>query len=511
VKSLFVFYFFAVATSVTPARGQTPDACQSLVSQTLQQARVIQAQEMTSGVFAPPEQSGVSNYTPVKNLPAFCRVLVQLTPSADSDINSEVWLPENWNGRLQMLGNGGWAGVISYSGLAEAIRSGYAAVATDAGHKGNRALFALGHPAKLIDFGYRAVHESVLKAKTIIASYYGKTPAYSYWNSCSTGGRQGLMEAQRFPTDFDGIIAGAPASDMYRLHTAWMWDFFTVHESPDSVIPAVKLPTIQRAAIAACDARDGVTDGLISDPLSCHFDPKSMICAGEDSAACLTPAQATAVSRIYNGMTRPHDTTPIYPGPEPGSEFGWAFHSGETLPGQPPRDTYGYAIYQDANWDWHSFNLEAALEQSVVADGGRIAATDPDLRPFFSRGGKLLLYHGWSDPNIPPRNTINYYQSVIDKLGGLEHTDESMRLFLLPGMGHCGGGYGPNRFDGMDTISAWVEHGRAPERIVARRENAGKIERTRPICVYPRVAKYTGSGSLDDAANFACTVPTAVR
>lgn len=466
---------------------------------------------MNSGEFTPAERSYAPNNNPIKNLPAFCRVLVNLTPSSDSDIKSELWLPENWNGRLQMLGNGGWAGVIAYSGLADAIRSGYAGVATDAGHEANRATFALGHPEKVVDFGYRAVHETVLRAKAVVAEYYGKAASYSYWNSCSTGGRQGLMEAQRFQADFDGIITGAPATDMYRLHTAWMWDFFTTHATPDSVIPAAKLPAIQRAAVAACDARDGATDGLIENPLSCNFNPKSMICTGADSPDCLTPAQAAAVKRVHDGMKAPHDKAPVYPGPEPGSEFGWAFHSGETTPAQPARDTYAYAIYQNADWDWHTFDIEAALNHSVTADAGRIAATNPDLSAFFSRGGKLLLYHGWSDPNIPPRNTINYYQSIVDKLGGLDRTYGSMRLFLLPGMGHCGGGYGPNQFDGMSVISAWVEQGRALERIIARRENAGKVERTRPLCAYPQVAKYSGTGSLDDAANFVCTAPTTAR
>ncbi len=511
MKRSVVVLFFALAVSVTPARSQTPGACERLASLELPQTRVTHAQEVKSGEFTPPERSYVPNNPPARNLPAFCRVVINLTPSSDSDIKSEVWLPENWNGRLQMLGNGGWAGVISYNGLADAIRNGYAVVATDAGHEANRAIFALVHPEKVVDFGYRAVHETVLKAKTIVTEYYGKAASYSYWNSCSTGGRQGLMEAQRFPTDFDGIIAGAPATDMYRLHTAWMWNFFAVHQTPDSVIPASRLPAIQKAAIAACDEHDGAKDGLIENPMHCTFDPAAMQCSAGTDADCLTPAQATAVKRVYDGMKTPADKTPIYPGPERGSESGWGFHSGETMPAAPARDTYTYAIYQDANWDWRTFDIEAALMRSVTADGGRIAATNPDLSAFFARGGKLLLYHGWSDPNIPPRNTLNYYQSVVDKLGGLDRVDKSIRLFLLPGMGHCGGGYGPNQFDGMGAISAWVEQGRAPERIIARRENAGTVERIRPVCAYPQVARYIGTGSLDDAANFVCAAPTVAR
>lgn len=493
--------------TATTAASQTPVDCTRLMSLGLPQARVVSAEAVPGGSFTPPQRTYVQNNAPLPGLPAFCRVVLALTPSTDSDIRSEVWLPANWNGRLQMLGNGGWAGLVSYAGLAEAVRAGYAGVATDGGHEQNRGMFALGHPEKVTDFGWRAVHETVVKAKAVLTAHYGKAPDYSYWNSCSTGGRQGLMEAQRFPADFDGIVAGAPAVDMFRLHTAWMWNFMATHQVADGFIPSAKLPIVQRAAIAACDALDGAVDGLIGAPLACRFDPKSLVCAGPDRPDCLTAAQADSVARVYGGM-RSKDGRPLYPGPEPGSEFGWGFHSGETTPAQPARDTLAYAIYQDANWDWRTFEVDAALARGQQADGGRVAAADPDLSAFFRRGGKLLLYHGWTDPNIPPRNTIAYYDAVTRTLGGAVRVDGSMRLFLLPGMGHCGGGYGPNQFDEMPVISAWVEQGRAPERIIARRMNGGAAERTRPICVHPKVAKYNGAGSLDDAANFSCVAPS---
>ena len=497
----------ALAISTGAARAQAPDACGKLAALALPQAKVISAAPVVAGDFTPPAQA-TGNANTVRDLPGFCRVIVNLTPSADSDIKSEVWLPAKWNGRLEMIGNGGWAGVISYNQMGEAIRGGYAGVATDTGHEGNRAIFALGHPEKVTDFGYRAVHETVVKAKQVTQSFYGKAPDYSYWNSCSTGGRQALMEAQRFPGDFNGIIAGAPATDMYLLHVAWMWDFHTTHETPQSVIPAAKLPAIQKAAIAACDELDGAKDGLISDPLRCRFNPATMICKGADGLDCLTAAQAAAVARVYAGPKTKAGKS-VFPGNEPGSEFGWGFHSGETLPGQPPRDTLGYAIYGDANWDYRTFELETALADAKKADGGRVAATNPDLSGFFGRGGKLLMYHGWHDPNIPPRNTIAYYQSAVAKNGGLAKTYDRMRLFMLPGMGHCGGGYGPNQFDAMGAISSWVEESKAPETITARRETAGKVERTRPLCPYPQVARYSGSGSLDEEKNFRCVKPAA--
>ncbi len=454
-----------------------------------------------AGAFTPEGGNAVAA------LPAFCRVRLVLRPSADSEIRSEVWLPEAWNGRLQMVGNGGWAGVINYAAMGEALRQGYAAVATDTGHQGNRATFALGHPEKLTDFGWRAVHETVVAARTVIADHYGRPAAFAYWNSCSTGGRQGLMEAQRFPDDFDGVVAGAPAIDMFRLHAAWMWDFTVGQRAPGAAVPATKFAVVQRAAIAACDETDGVADGLIGDPLTCRFDPGVLACADADGSECLTPAQVETVRRIYRGMSPGDGGPPIYPGPEPGSEFGWAFHSGETEPARPARDTFAYAVYGDADWDPASFDVAAALERAKTADGGRVAATQTDLTPFFSHGGKLLLYHGWEDPNIPPRTTIAYRDAVAEGLGGEAEADRVMRLYLLPGMGHCGGGYGPNRFDAMAAIRAWVEEGRAPEALTARQEADGRVVRTRPICPYPAVARYRGTGDPNDARSFQCAAP----
>ncbi|HJT89062.1 MAG TPA: tannase/feruloyl esterase family alpha/beta hydrolase, partial [Bryobacteraceae bacterium] len=456
------------------------------------------------GAFQPPVNARGRAGNPYASLPAFCRVEATLTPTSDSDIKIEVWLPVvNWNRKLQSVGNGGWAGVISYPALADAVRGGYAAASTDTGHVGGSGKFALGHPEKLIDFGWRSEHEMTVKAKAITQAFYGSAPRLSYWNGCSTGGRQGLKEAQMFPDDYDGIVAGAPAN---RTAIS-LWIAFAVLKDKDSYIPPEKYPVIHQAAIAACDAVDGLKDGLITDPRECHFDPQVLLCKAGDGPNCLTAGQVEAARMIYSPAKNPRTGQVLFPSLVPGSELGWGVQARGPEPSQNIYDQYRYVVYKDPNWDWRTFDFDKGVAKGDEPENLPMNATNPDLKGFFAHDGKLLMYHGWSDPNVSPLNTIRYFKSVEDTMGGAAKVANNVRLFMEPGMGHCGGGEGPNVFDKVSALEQWVEHKKAPDSIIASHSTAGKVDRTRPLCPFPQVAKYKGSGSIDDAANFVCALP----
>ena len=483
-------------------------SCESLTSLTLPHATITMARPVAAGEFtlpaAPRPLPAGANF---KSLPAFCRVAATLAPSNDSDIKIEVWLPASgWNGKFQAVGNGGWSGAIVYPSLARALARGYATASTDTGHSGGSGSFALGHPEKLVDFGYRAVHEMTVQAKSIIAAYYGGAPRFSYWNGCSSGGKQGLKEAQRYPADYDGIIAGAPANYWTHLMAAGIWVAQAAHRDEASFIPAGKFPLIHKAVLEACDALDGVKDGVLEDPRKCRFDPKSIQCHGEDTSNCLTAPQVETARKIYAASKNPRTGQEIFPGLEPGSELGWSGLAG-AQPLQIPVDHFKYVVFQDPNYDWRTVNFDSDVALADKLDNGTINATDPNLKAFTGHGGKLLLYHGWNDQLIAPRNAVNYYQSVLDTLGGASRTADSVRLFMVPGMNHCAGGDGTGVFDTVSVIEKWVEQGQAPDRIVASHVSAGAVDRSRPLCAYPKVAQYKGSGSTDDAANFVCKLP----
>ncbi len=480
-------------------------SCESLASLALPGTTITMAQPVAAGEFTPPGRTFGGGPAPVvafKDLPAFCRIAATLKPTGDSDIKMEVWLPASaWNGKYQAVGNGGWAGVISYSAMAEALHNGYATSSTDTGHVGATGSFALGHPEKLVDFGYRAVHEMTVKAKAVIDAFYGTAPRMSYWNGCSTGGRQGLKEAQRFPGDYDGIVAGAAANPRTHLSSWQIWLAQGVLDQ-HNYIPASKYPMIHKAVLEACDAADGVKDGLIEDPTRCHFDPKTIECKAGDEPTCLTAGQVEAAKRMYTAPKNPRGNQPVYFNVEPGSELGWSMLARGPEPFSAATDQFRYVVFKNPGWDWHTFNLDSDVALADKIDGGTINADDPNIRAFLAHGGKLLMYHGWADPGVPPLASVNYYKTAVDTSGGEARTSDSIRLFMVPGMGHCGGGEGPNKFDMMSAITNWRENGHAPERIVASREG-----RTRPLCAYPQVAKYKGSGSIDDADNFVCAAP----
>lgn len=488
--------------------GMAATTCESLTSLKLPDTTITEAVPVAVGAFRPPNAStqdgAVANST-YRDLPAFCRVAATLKPSSDSDIKIEVWLPaaDGWNRKFQAVGNGGWAGVISYAALADAIRVGYAGASTDTGHVGGRGTFALEHPEKLIDFSWRSQHELTVKAKAMIQAYYGSAPRLSYWNGCSTGGRQGLKEAEMFPGDYDGIIAGAPAT-----RTAMgLWIASAMLKDPASYIPPSKYPLIHEAALKACDANDGLRDGLIDDPRKCKFDPKELLCQGADGPSCLTAPQVEAARKIYSAATNPRTGQELFPSLMPGSELGWAILGKGPEAADLVVDQYKFVAFKNPNWDWRTFDFDKDIARSEQPQNVIMNATDPNLKPFFSHNGKLLLYHGWSDMMVAPLLTVKYYNSVVDTLGGASKVSDNVRLFMEPGMAHCRGGEGPNVFDKVVALEQWVEKGKAPDSIVASHLTKGKVDRTRPLCPYPQVAVYTGTGSIDDAANFRCAAP----
>jgi hypothetical protein len=505
--------------------------CDSLTTLKLPDTTITSAKTIAAGAFSMPPGVPASPFgaASFKKLPDFCRVEGVIQPTSDSHIEFEVWMPAfGWNGRYHGEGNGGFAGSINYTALADSVLTGYASSSTDTGHQGGAtdAKWALGHPEKIVDFGYRAVHATAEKSKAIIHEFYGEDIKHSYFSSCSNGGRQALMEAQRYPADYDGLIAGAPAGSFTHILAGFTMNLQALDIDPASYIPAAKYSAIEAAVVAACDARDGVKDGVIDDPTKCDFKSAALLCQGAETAACLTQPQIAALQKIYTG-SRNSRGEEIYPGYLPGGQSGLAGW-GLWISGATPQTGLQYAfatqgganmIYQNAAWDFRAFNPDRDVKVADDAMGQRLNAVDPDLKGLRDRGGKLILYHGWSDAALAPTATIDYYRNVIAKMGA-KQTADFVRLYMVPGMQHCAGGPGPDSFgatpggpasDPKHSMSAalegWVEKGVAPASIVATKYAAGSAVRTRPLCPYPQVAKYSGSGSTDDAARFSCTAP----
>jgi feruloyl esterase len=497
-----------IATAVLAILAVAPIAhgasCESLAGLKLQDTTITLAESVAAGAFAPPAgPRGRGGAGPqgnaYRNLPAFCRVAATIKPSSDSDIKIEVWLPvSGWNTKFEAVGNGGWTGSIPYPALSDGLQRGYATAGTDTGHEGGSGSFALGHPEKLIDFAYRGVHEMTVKSKAIVAAFYGSDAKYAYWNGCSSGGKQGLKEVQKFPTDFDGVIAGAPANYWTHLTSAAAWVGQAVNKTDASLIPPAKYPLIHEAAINACDMLDGVKDNVIEDPTRCKFDPRVLQCKSDDSSMCLTAAQVDTAHAMYAPVVNPRTRQTVFPGFEPGSEPGWNIVAGRQ-PTSLGIDHWKYVVFKDPNWDYKTldFDKDIALADKLDSDIG-INAIETNLTPFFAHGGKLIQYHGWTDPLIPPQNSVDYYESVLKAMGASK-VNGNYRLFMVPGMNHCGGGDGATTFDALAALEDWVEKGKAPAQIIASRPG-----RTRPLCPYPSVATYKGTGNTDDAASFAC-------
>ena len=513
-RRLFLALAFGAALAVSPVEAAT--SCEGLAALTLPDAQITLAQIVEAGTFQPPPGYGRGSAQIYARLPSFCRVAATLTPSADSDIKIEVWLPNpvassaaavSWNEKLQAVGNGGWAGLMSYQALALAVAAGYAGASTDTGHVGNTAAFAIGHPEKVIDMGYRAVHEMTVKAKLILNAYYGSAPKLSYWNGCSLGGRQGITEAQRYPDDFDAIVAGAPAVNWMKLHGARMAINKSAHASERGYITPDKYPAIHEAALDACDTLDGIKDGVIENPTRCHFDPKVLECKGADGPRCLTLDQVKTARALYAPLKSPKNGAPIFPSLlMAGSEPNWAMLAGPE-PITTAYEAFKYVVFKDPNYDARRFDVDTDVAAAIKMDAGVLDSAVTNLRPFFSRGGKLLMYHGWADPQVPALNSVEYFNAVV-KASGRASIGKSVQLYMVPGMSHCAGGPGTDVFDKMAAIEQWVTRGAAPSQIRAAHLTDGIVARTRPLCPFGRVAHYKGSGSTDDAASFECVVET---
>lgn len=522
-----------------PAIAQSVDAakCANLQQLPLDHAHILSAEVVAAGSFvAPPGPSGKAEQIPLyKQLPAFCRVKLQATPSSDSNIQIEVWLPvDNWDGRFQGQGNGGFAGEIDFGGLARALSNHTATAGTDTGHfaDGIDASWALHHPEKITDYGWRGVHQMTAQAKAVVAAYYGAPAKHSYFASCSDGGREALMEAQRFPADYDGILAGAPAYNWTSLLTSAGIGMQTLLADDASYIPATDIPFIHRAILANCDKRDGVKDGVIADPPMCHFDAAKLACKPGHTQNCLTAAQVKSLTAILaehkvgdtsipailaaGGELDPNGWPSWITGTERGKSAMAGFGSGY----------FANMVYDDPKWNFRTFDPVAGLAAAREKTAEALNATSTDLSAFHDRGGKLILYHGWADAAISPIFSIDYYEGVQQKLGK-DQAASFTRLYLMPGVKHCAGGPGPDAIgqfglpamkdsnagnNVLHALEDWVEDGNAPGVITATKyaelpnheDNPNKILMTRPLCPYPQQAHYKGKGNKKNAASFEC-------
>ena len=461
----------------------------------------------------------------------FCRIEAVARPTGDSRIGFEVWLPPlaAWNTKYQSIGSGSSAGSINTVAMVSPLADGYAVMATDNGHvtdarQPNGAAeqtWALGHPEKIIDFAYRAQHVATVRAKEVASAFYGRAPTRAYFVGCSQGGHHGLMEASRYPEDHDAIVAGAPAWDWFNLMAAEVWNSQLYLQDATAIVPA-KNTLLNNAVVAACDAADGVTDGVIDDPRACAFDPATLQCPGADAANCLTAVQVAAARRVYGGARQP-DGTVIFPAYTRGSELGWSpLYSTPNAAGGSGFDFFRYTIFQTPAFDNRNFDFAADYDRArAVRIAGQPAPSvfnaTADLAAFRARGGKLIIYHGLADQQITPYSSIDYYNRVV-AAQGQANTDGFLRMFLMPGMGHCAGGPGPQFIGGntgrapvaeaahdvVRALDKWSTDGTAPATLIASRVTGTAVTRTRPLCAWPKTAVYKGSGSTDDAANFQC-------
>jgi hypothetical protein len=487
-----------------PVGPQPKIACAQLRSLTSYELSVISATVIASSEKAPEH----------------CRVSVLVAP----EIHIEVNLPNAWNSRFYMFGNGGFAGESfeapnRVNNRAAGLRNGFTTAATDTGHSAAiepGGTFAA-NQQKLIDFGFRSLHMTAVVAKLMIQAYYGQAPSKSYYDGCSLGGRQGLILAQRFPEDFDAIIAGSPALDQTGSMLSRAWWMQGVAEAP---IPAFKLKMLSDRVYEMCDGKDGLKDGLIDDPRKCGFKASRDLptcTAGVDQPDCFTPGQIGALDRIYSDvMANGKRFFPGWPvGTEVAGPTGQSAWVGQIVsgangsPGVWPRYAETFLQFEafpekDPKLPLSRFDINKDVPRTTLA-AQILNATDTDLTAFKQRGGKLLMYFGWADPQLNPLMGVEYYENVVEKMGGA--TPDFFRLFMAPGMFHCGGGIGPNVFDVATPLVKWAETGAAPDQITASRVVDGKVVRTRPLCAYPQVARYKGSGSIDEAANFSCVRP----
>ncbi len=518
-----------LSLALVPAPTFAASSCESLAALKLPDTTITGAAAVPAGPFTPPAAPEAPNAPRPIQLPAFCRAQLTVSP----EVKIEIWMPATgWNGNFEGVGNGGFAGTITYAAMSVAMQAGYATASTNTGHEGNNMNFALNHPERLEDFGYRGIHEMTLKAKQVIEAFYGAAPRLSFFNGCSEGGRQALTEAQRYPEDYNGILAGSPAVNRTNFMVAHLQVGLWTLKDEQSYIPPAKLQAIQNASVAACDAQDGLKDGLVSDPRSCKFDPSTLLCKEGDAPNCLTAKQVETLKMLYSPV-KDADGKVLYPRHLPGAETNMRnFTTGAEMY-KGTQYTYGVSyfsnvVFNDPNWDFHTWDY--AHDMKLVNNEklrSWLDSYNTDLRPFRDHGDKVIVFQGWADDDVSPLNTINYFKAVVSTVTGMakgatadtpenaeffhaaDQTGNFMRLFIAPGMGHCGGGIGPNTFDGMGALATWVEKKQAPDQLMASHMTNGKVDRTRPLCPFPQTAQYSGQGSIDEAANFVCKLPAA--
>jgi feruloyl esterase len=448
--------------------------------------------------------------------PAACRVTATVThPPAGDAVKVYLGLPlQNWNGRFQGVGGGGFSGG-NPNGVRAPMLAGYAGGSTDTGHEGGSGSFALDATGRLDwmrirDNAYLGIHDMTVTGKAVVTAFYGAAPMRSYFNGCSTGGRQGLSEAQRYPEDYDGILAGAPAINWAKLHVEQLWGHVVMREM-NLVVPQCKFQAATAAAIAACDPQDGVTDGLIADPARCAYDPRALVGTSAGTCGPITGDDAIVIRKIWDGPRR-QDGSFLWYGLPRGADFGGLTNTaGDPLGGRPnpiTLDWWRFFLKQDPQWDWTTITYdgyEQAWDQSVEQYGAVFGTDNPDLTRFRDRGGKIVMWHGQIDQLIYPEGSADYYRRVQQQMGGAERTAEFFRFFMAPGVAHCAGGPGPQPAGQFDAMVRWVEDGVAPATLTAiRRDQSGAVIRSRPLCHYPLVARYRGTGSTDEAGSFEC-------
>jgi feruloyl esterase len=466
----------------------------------LADTRITGAERVAPGWKFPPSPFNVFLGPNAAATTSFCRV----TATIEKEIRIEVWLPNNWNGRYQGVGNGGLSGAINYPALQGAVTTGFAGASTDTGHQTPTEMFDAnwvdGHPQRVIDFAHRAHHLMAERAKEIVAAYYGTRAHHNYFMGCSSGGWQGLTEAQRYPNDYDGIVASAPANNFVRLQSHGILAGQLALRDPKAVLRSADLQLIADAATKHCDANDGVTDGLIENPLTCRFNPAVLTCKAGQTEKCLSPEQVQT-ARLLHGPRISRGGMRLYPGPAWGSP---PFPFELNFEGDP---MLVRALKARPSWTTATFDPDRDIPPMEAELGPLLNAMNPDLNAFRAAGGKLILWHGWADPVISPYNTLDYWEAMRSIT---REPDSFARLFMAPGVAHCAGGPGPDQFDAMSAVVDWVEKGRAPASIIASHRSGpmggppGPVDRTRPLCPWPKVARYSGSGSIDEAKNFTC-------
>jgi feruloyl esterase len=500
-------FLSAGALLAFPALAATP--CADLKALALPNARITMADPVAAGAFVPPP-GGRGGPQQFAGLPAFCRVQATLAPSPDSDIKIELWMPAaaSWNGKFRGTGNGGLGGgaAVAAGPLAAALRDGYAAAGNNTGHEGG-SNYAIGHPEKIKDFGYRSSHEMTVVSKALIAAYYEARLKYSVMAESGGGTIAALSAAQRYPEDYEALAVTSMSSYLSHHTFGQMWIWYATHETAASFIPPAKYPLLHQAALKACDAEDGLADGIIGTAERCHFDPGVAQCRGADAPDCLTAAQVAAARKIYAGPKNPRTGKQIYSPVYPGSELGWEQLAGGAEPLGIPVDFFRYYVFQDPTWDYKTrrLNWDSDVARADRPEIAPVNAVDPDLRKYFARGGKLLLIGGWNDASVPPSVAVDYYKEVVAKTGA-QATRESMRFFMVPGMTHGVGTTGAENFnvDTLALIEQWRQTGKAPGQLVMDHYKDGKQVGRRLVCQYPAIARYKGSGNPEDPTSFEC-------